>query len=340
MPFSMAVRKNCLNSVNFVSYIHNLFYSKKNVTLQVRIPNNREIEIQPTDCCHGKKVFLTASKEKNGKGRTALGASLTLEATLVLSLFVFAVVCLILPMKIMNTDRKIQAALESVGEDFSRYAYLKDVLDKGEASQVPGAGEFAKAFCGHLVSGAAVGYAQVSVSGHIDTVMVKNVRMLRSSILEDGEMFDLILDYEVRMPFPVLGLSGIQRTARCRRRAWIGKAGIYGTQGEGSGDSRDEIVYVGKNSTRYHRNRSCHYLANNLSSVSYEELANMRNDGGGRYRACRICGSDAGTGGTVYIMPSGDSYHTTRSCRAIAAYVRAVRLSEVEHLGSCSYCSR
>lgn len=333
MSFSMAGCSGCIHE-------RNSHLNSKNVTLQVRIL--LFCAKQQVWICHGKKAFLPAPEEKKALSGRGMAASLTLEAAIVLSLFIFAVVCMILPMKIMNTERKIQAALESTGEEFSRYAYLKDVLEKGEELSIPGASDFAKAFCGHLAAGAAQGYTQAAVMGHVDTTALRRVRMLRSSVLEDGETFDLILDYEIQMPFPVLGLDALQRTARCRRRAWIGRAGKAGGFGDGVGGQGDpdEIVYVGKDSTRYHRSRSCHYLANNLSAVAYEQVSGMRNDSGGKYYACGVCGAGVGSGGTVYLMPSGTSYHTTKNCRAIVAYARAVKLSEVEHLGGCSYCSR
>lgn len=325
MPFSMAQQKNCTDEQLNARCYSLKKLSKISVTLQVRIKENKNM-VQGFGICHGKKAFLPAS--------------LTLEAALSLSLFIFAVVCMMLPMKIMNTERKIQAALEAVGEDFSQYAYLKDMIENGKTADVPGAGEFAKSFCGHLGAGAAEGYAQLMVVQHLDTKTVRHVRMLRSEILEDGEMFDLMFDYEIQLPFPVLGVDSLERTARSRRRAWIGKTGKDGSfRSSGEGDE-DEIVYVGINSTRYHRSQACHYLSNNLIPVSYEEALSLRNDSGGKYYACRACGAGAGAGATVYIMPSGTSYHTMTNCKAINAYVRAVRLSEVIHLGPCSYCSK
>ena len=306
----------------------NPFQRKKDVTLQVRILHKPKQNQNHIENGHGRKAFLSASAS----------ASMTLEAALVLPLFLFAAVLLMLPMKIMNTERKIQAGLEAVGEDFSRYAYVKDVLEKGDGFAVVGAGDFARQFCGFLTAGAAEGYAQVKMMERMDTDAVRNVRMLRSSILEDGEIFDLLLDYEIRMPFPVLGMTAISRTARCRRRAWIGRAGMGdGSEGEGGSDS-DQIVYIGKNSTRYHRDRGCHYLANNLTGVSYGQIPGLRNKSGGKYSPCSVCARKV-SGGTVYIMPEGSSFHTRQNCTAIIAYVKAVRLSEVEYLGPCSYCS-
>lgn len=325
MPFSMAAIRKChCSDLQLVRKPQKASQSKV-VTLQVRI-----LSFYFSKClqgCHGKKAFLSVS------------AALTLEAAMCLTIFIFAVVCLMLPMKIMNTERKVQAVLEALGEDYSQYAYIKESLEKGKVFNVTGAGDFAKGFCKYLAAGIAEGYAQSQVMLHMDTISVEHVTMLRSQILEDDETIDLIVDYEIRLPFPVLGLPSLRRTARCQRRAWIGKEGkdYDGTGGSQEGDP-DEIVYIGKNSTRYHRSRSCHYLANRMTGVPKAEIAELRNDYGNKYNPCAVCGQL--TGDTVFIMPGGRSYHTTQSCSAIIAYVRAVRLSEVEHLGACSYCGK
>lgn len=290
---------------------------KKKSPLRVRIPFFPMVVFAAGS---GKKAFLSAS------------AGLTLEASLVLTLFIFAATCLILPMKIMNTERRIQAGLEAVGEDFSKYAYVKDLLEKGETEAVFEAGAY-------LAAEAAAGYAAEQAMAYADTGNCRKITMNRSQILEDGETFDLVLDYEIQMPFPVLGLSAIKRTARCRRRAWIGKTGKSNETNGGSAGGQDDIVYVGKNGTRYHRSRSCHYLSNHLTAVSYEAVDDLRNTHGGKYYACSICGKSAKDGSTVYVMPSGGSFHTDAECTAVIAYARAVKLSEAEHLGPCSYCS-
>jgi len=301
--------------------------NKKNVTLQVRILSFLSSISKNLIDGRGKKAFLSVP------------AALTLEAAMCLTLFIFASVCLILPMKIMNTERKLQAALERVGEDFSRYAYLEQAMEQGKAFASVGAGDFAKGFCRYLAAGIGEGYAQSQIMAYADTQALEHVSMLNSQILTDGEMVDLILDYEIRLPFPVLGLPALKRTARCRRRAWIGKAGKdYDGSGGQEDKEQDITVYVGRDSTRYHKDRNCHYLANNMMAVDAEKAGELYNENGKRYRACAVCGSNAGS--TVYIMPNGESYHSSRQCKAIVAYVRAAKLHDVEHLGPCSYCSK
>lgn len=281
-------------------------------------------------------------EKKTGFGKKALlsaPAALTLEAALVLTLFLFAAVSLLLPIKILNTERKIQAGLEAAGEELSSYAYISELLKHGETEMIPGAGETTRQFSGFLAAGAAEQYAMAQALEHADTANIRNTTMERSKILEDGAVLDLILDYQIRLPFPVLGLPAVERSARCRRRAWIGKAAGTGETDGNIGGNQNEMVYIGKNSTRYHKKRSCHYLSNDLSLVSYDTAATLRNSSGGKYYPCSVCGKGAGSGDMVYIMPSGSSFHLAENCTAIIAYVQVVPLADVVSLGPCSYCS-
>ena len=165
-------------------------------------------------------------------------------------------------------------------------------------------------------------------------------------------MVHIVMRYRMRLPFSVLGVSSIPVEQVCSRRMWNGADG--GRFGDGDRDGNgeeDEIVYIGKNSTRYHRLRTCHYLYNDLKAVDSGAVGELRNESGGRYSPCGTCGAgsgstgNGGTGsgsmgsaGTVYVMPYGTSYHLSKSCRSIIAYVQAVPLSQVEYFGECSYC--
>ena len=315
--------------------------NKTNVPLQVRSPFYR----RKTSTVPGKKQLFPVSrafpfisqKRKTESRKKRLSASLTLEAAFTLSILVFASVCLMLPARIMVTERKMQAGLEAAGEELSQFAYLLDSLESGKVEIVAGAGETARKFSHYAEKAAAPLYAKAKVMSYCDTANVSHISMLKSSVRKEGEILDLVMEYEISMPFPVLSLSSLHRTVRCRRRCWTGLEGKYGEKGsENSGD--DQIVYVGKNSTRYHPDRKCHYLSNRLTALSWESVADKRNTNGGKYYPCSSCAKGAGKGSTVYIMPSGSKYHSRQDCKAITAYVRAVKLKEVKHLGECSYC--
>lgn len=230
----------------------------------------------------------------------------------------------------------MQAGLEQAGEELSRYFYIQKMMEQSKWFANDKIDDFTKDFCTGLTDLAAIYYAQDVLEKHMDTTQVKNVSMLQSRIVD--EQMDLVCTYDIQMPFPVLGMGALSRTIRCYRRSWVGKDGDE--QGGNGNQTADEIVYVGKNPTRYHRDRNCHYLTNRLITVSYEQVDEMRNGSGGKYTACAVCGEGAAPGRIVYIMPEGSHFHAVQDCRAITAYVRAVYLSEVEYLGECSYCGR
>lgn len=289
------------------------------VTLQVRIPL-----IGIFDC--GKRTLPSAFPCQRG--------SMTVEASLVLPLFLFAMVTMVMPFSMMNRQRQVQAAVESVCEDLCRLAYVGYELEekKTEIKLPEGGLEFDVE---GLEGAVMMAYAQVQVRRKLDESRIKKLSLLKSEFLEDGEMVNLTVSYEMVLPFPVLGLAAVPMTSSSIRRAWIGKDGGWLESGVGEGD--DEIVYVGKRSTRYHESRTCHYLYNQLTGVSRGEVDSLRNADGKKYHPCAVCGG--GNGSQVFIMRSGTSYHGSASCTAIIAYVKAVKKSEVAHLGGCSYCS-
>ena len=295
---------------------------KAKVTLQVQIPLiRRKIS--------AKRVLSSASLK-------AGSASLTIEAAMALPLFLFAVIILMMPMKLLNDGRKVQTALEITGEELSQYVSVLKELEKGEDLNAAGVNELPDSFLNGMTEQGILLYVRMKMGRYDVCEYLDSVSFSRSSILKDNETIDLIMDYRIRMPFTVLGLKRINMTARCCRRAWIGNTLLNNEES----DHSEEMVYVGRDSTRYHKKRTCHYLYNHIKAVNKKDLESMRNINGGKYKPCSRCAGLAEEGSVVYIMPSGEKYHSNKDCTAITAYVRLVPLSEVAHLGACSYCSQ
>ncbi len=255
--------------------------------------------------------------------RTYKRASLSVEAAMVMSLFIFAVVTIMQIFRIMDVHRSMLAIAELECKRLCEYAYIENALQKDNDIRLD---YVSKAGTKLLLS--------YDIQSKIDNSHVKNISTIRSKMLEDGEHISVVIDYAYELPFSIYNIGKIKQSAISYRRAWIGAA--VSAKDENQEDMEDRIVYVGKGSTRYHNDRHCHYLYNDISAVSIDEVAGIRNSSGAKYKPCDRCGSAAA--GTVYIMPAGTSYHTSRDCSAITAYVREVRLSEVKHMGACSYC--
>lgn len=302
---------------------------RHSVTLQVRNP------LWKWKKTAGRRVSFSVSLQM-GRNMAKVKGSMTVEAALGFTLFLFFMALMAAPLSVMDTRRQVQAGLEAEGERIAQYAYaaadFAEIGEPGLLSDLSRSG---------LLSGLSREAVCRTVENRVKTAegtgRAVDFSAAKSRILEDGETIDLIVDYAIRLPFPVFFLDEIPQQARCIRRAWTGKDGL-GAEGRGRGDEENEIVYMGKDGSRYHRSRTCHYLYNDLRAVPAAEVKDLRSQSGNRYRPCAVCG---GLGGPVaYVMPSGESYHFRKDCSSIAAYVRAVPLKSVEHLGACSYCSR
>lgn len=295
---------------------------KKTVTLQVQIP------FMKYECPAKRALSAAPGFRKRG--------SLTIEASMALPLFLFFMVIMMLPMKLINEERRIQTALEAVGEEVSQYAYVWSCLRRGEKPEGLESAAIPQEFLKTLTEEGTLLYARKRLEGRVDFKNMTGISFRNSSVLRDGETIDLIMNYRMKIPFSILGLDSVPMTSRSCRRAWIGRE-----EENGSGKGQDdELVYIGRTSTKYHRSRTCHYLFNDIQSISFEDIKDVRSSSGGRYRPCSRCGKYAKEGGNVYIMPGGEKYHSDRNCSSLAAYVEAVPLSQVVHLGPCSYCSQ
>ena len=227
----------------------------------------------------GKRVLPFISKKK-------YCASMTVEAAMVLPLFVFLALALLMPVRALDTERKMRTVLEKQGEEASLYRYMEDAEE------------------------------------------------------EIDENIVLKIAYQKSVPFFSSAVGGIKTDIWVKRRSWIGMDGKLKEKAGSSEDAEgsEEMVYVGKNMGRYHRDRNCHYISNAYQVVSVEEAKAMRDAEERQFQACSICGGMIGKSGTVYVTPGGRHYHGSSDCIAMVSYVRRVPLSEVVYLGACSYC--
>ncbi len=126
---------------------------------------------------------------------------------------------LMLPMGVMKEGRRIQTALEAAGEEVSQYAYVLQQLKLGEEVHAKEIDGFSDEFLEGLTEEGILLFVRKRVEGRAGFKRLESASFARSTVLADGETIDLIMDYRVRIPFSVFGLSSIPMTARCCRRA-------------------------------------------------------------------------------------------------------------------------
>lgn len=267
-------------------------------------------------------------------------ASLTIEAAIVLPLFIFMMFILIFPLKVMEEERRLQNTAESVGKKLATAEYVKtvgrDLLKNDDKDKETLEG---------LLNGAEEGLG-------LGLILAKALELKSISAPYFGEetsvfagdnadMFRAELKYDIQLPFTAYLITSPTASVVVNRRAWTGSDGGRGRSKyslEDDADTEDRIVYLGKTATVYHDDPGCHYISNVMKTTDASHMDSLRNESGGKYHACPSC--KPGKSGTVYYFENGTAYHSSEQCKAITSYARAVRLSEVGNMRACSYCGK
>ena len=174
---------------------------KAKVTLQVQSPL--------------KKRNFSAKRALSSASFYVIPGSLTIEAAMSLPIFLFAVIILMMPMKLLDDGRKVQTALENTGEELSQYVSLLEEFKTGENLNTAGLNELPDGFINGITEQGILLYTRMKIGRYEMYQGLDSVSFSRSSILKDKETIHLIMDYRIRLPFSVLGLKSIPMTARC-----------------------------------------------------------------------------------------------------------------------------
>ena len=112
-------------------------------------------------------------------------------------------------------------------------------------------------------------------------------------------------------------------------------SGYYPRDSDRETEKKDEIVFVTKRGTVYHRRADCTHICLSIKNAdAVREIIR-----GGRYRPCDKCIRRTGNMSVLYITAEGDCYHSRLSCSGLKRTVRAVYLSEIPGVRPCSRCS-
>ncbi len=271
-----------------------------------------------------KEGFFPAPGDTKTLFFASLRGTLTVEAAMVLPLFLFCMISALQYCIVMETATKYGAALSDAGKTIATVAYATTYIDdSGTAAQL----------AEQVLS---VAYAQLSVDRKVgDTSAVKAENMALSRVMDEDDMIDLKLTYQIKSPVSLIRLPWRPFIQRACVRAWVGRAGAGSKETEES-ETDEEIVYVTETGSVYHRDLNCTYLNLKISEISAEQVESARNNGGARYYPCERCGDSCGS--IVYITAEGTRYHSSMQCSSLKRTVGEKKLSEVGDLHACSRC--
>ncbi len=256
--------------------------------------------------------------------------SLTLETALVLPLFLFAMLAMLQFASVQYATSRLLAGAQDTVKNMAAYAYIESsgiTSGDGVSSDL-------------LKGGISFAYAsgQVKKRSGVDGSVGK-VSLLQSGFT-DGQILDLVGTFQPAHTFTILPVTKVKSIFRTRVRAWTGRTGsLSGDETDGDGEEeQEETVYVAETGQVYHRDPECTHIRLSIRTVPRGQLKGLRNVSGGKYHACERCG--AGKGGSVYISPYGDKYHSSLKCSGLKRTVSSVSLSDAGDLRPCSKCGK
>lgn len=258
-------------------------------------------------------ILISSPTKERASAFTSKG-SITLEAAVSISLFFFAAICLVYLLEIMVIQTSVKNALHAVAKEYAEESYV---------------------------------YPFVSIA-NVEKKMVEHIgeeRLERSMIVDGSAGLDLsetkkywnttIVDFTVRyrleIPVLIFHLPLPWQIQSVRVKGWTGY--------EVSLPEMEDIdtVYVTDYGVVYHASPNCTYLDLSIRTIEQEEIEEIRNQSGGKYKACLLCVASLGKN-KVYITDYGERYHSSLECSGLKRRIYEVPLTEVYGLGGCSKC--
>ena len=294
-------------------------FKKTNLSLQNEPPEVSKIT--------KKRGVICPSRTPGGEASlTAFRASLTVEAALALTLFLFFFSALLGLFPVLEAQVELRYAMEAAGEETAMLAYLSDRED-GDTDGIAGT------LVSYGLSAAGLRAGVLSRLPADSAVEPAQLSFLGSEVLtEDDDVLVRATGF-AGIPFVPEGTIRLTCEQRVYRRAWTGRLLPDGETG--TGEEASVWVYVAENGIVYHTTESCTHLNLSISSTDAAAVGGLRNQFGAKYYPCERCGG--GGCGTVYITTEGNRYHADPDCAGLKRTISRVRREEIS-LPACSRC--
>lgn len=279
-------------------------------------------------------------------------ASLTVEAALVLPIFLYFIIAFLYIIQILFLQEQIQTTITKMSLSLSKTAYIyNDFADVGDILDFDdtifedefdfGLREMADSVVqGALIKAYAGNYFDES---HVNVGLIyrgfDGISFYGSRVLDEEKCIDITVRYSVRIPIKFFILEDMRMMQRVRVRAWTGfeVEALYSAVEHQETDEGD-IVYITETGTVYHTNKSCSHIKLSVRPVVGIPTG-LKNINGSTYKACeRCCESQLNLAATYYITQEGTRFHTISNCSSIKRSVKEVKLSTVQ--GSKLPCKR
>lgn len=307
------------NSSAFSLQTHLKKHTKQFFLIFPRVKKRKQNNCQPIVSKRASSVISITSK-----------GSLTVEAALVIPIFLFAIAALLSFTDILRLQMKMDSAMSQCARELAVYGYAQNAFlpEGSEGLPLPVETLLSETYVRNRVI-SELGSDYLSWSPAEGS---QGIHFIGSRIME-RDRIELYSAYYVTPFFALSSKAGFLTGQSAVVRAFTG----YDNLSAGDPSQNEEYVYITPEGKAYHKKRSCHYLDLSIEKVFEDELAGLRNQDGSIYHACPLCGDTGGR--TVFITNYGDKYHKNILCSGLKRTVEMVPISQVGNRTPCSKCS-
>jgi len=286
-----------------------------------------------------KNKYLGDNSYGNKQKRISVKASVTVEAALVLPMFLFAFCNLMVFFDVLRFHASLAGAMYNAGNDVTMKAfYYSHILPKGTSV----AGVDLSEVTGAVTSRT---YAKNKIKNYLGSDYVSHtpvkdglggLKFTGTNLTAGADDIDLICTYTVKPIYPIITFDKFKMQMRYYGHGWVG----YSADNNNSNNNNtqnEQTVYLTKHATVYHVSPDCRHLHVKERTCSQAQLKKERNKSGAKYYACSRCINGSYTG-EVVITEYGTRYHSSSACTALEKPYTAVSLSEANAYRKCKTC--
>lgn len=281
-------------------------------------------------------------------------ASITVEASLVLPIFIFAMYAFIFFLQVLNVQEEIQQGLLRTARYCEKIGYVYDYVMDYEAEEKSKQTNQNQQhenedssidpieIATYLITS---GLMQAKFGEVIDQHIInkscvvggmQGLNFLLSSYDVETNIADIIVQYKVHIPIGLSIIDDFYVIQKSKVRVFVGLSNTYSEEE----DTDEDCVYIAETGTVYHESKDCTYLKLSITKITGNRLDNQRNSSGAKYYACEICKPEHKQQEYYYITKQGNRYHSNTYCSGLKRTINVIKRSEVGNRRACTRCGK
>lgn len=238
-------------------------------------------------------------------------ASLTIEAAVIIPLFIWALCTLLGVLDCYRIQSLVKTSIHQSAMELGMYAYDTERENEGI----------------HIINSAyCIAYAQAHLPELEDNVTVS---MGKSHYRDNTVTLVATIEYKFSIslfPLPVLKFINVSEVD-----SWVGES----RENVKSSNTVYEMVYITESGSVYHTSASCSHIDIKVYETKKKQISK-------KYDACQKCCKKQviENRDSVYYTKTGECYHITKNCSSLKRLVRMVDIEQVGNLSMCKRCEK